>query len=92
MQDFDELLDQVEQLLKQRQRLSYSGLEQRFGLDKAAVAAVCDELIHARQVATDEGQKVLVWQPKEAGVRRPVDYTPRHLANKILTRRQQHRR
>ena len=88
MSDFDTLLAEVETLLRERKRLSYTGLKQRFQGDSELLEAVRDELVYARQVARDENGKVLVWQAAATqSARQPLDYTPRHLADKILNRR-----
>ena len=59
--DFDAVLDQVRDLLRQRGRLSYQALKRRFALDDAYVDDLKVELIEAEQVATDENGRILVW-------------------------------
>ncbi|MGE0822641.1 MAG: adenylate/guanylate cyclase domain-containing protein [Candidatus Binatia bacterium] len=58
---FDEILDQVRDLLRQRGRLSYRALKRRFDIDDVYVEDLKGELIDAEQVAQDEDGKVLVW-------------------------------
>src|SRR5215471_4018700 len=58
---FDEVLDQVRELLQQRGRVTYRSLKLRYQLDDEVLAGVTDELISAERVAVDEDGKVLVW-------------------------------
>src|SRR5215470_1436459 len=58
---FDEILDQVRELLRQRVRLTYGAVKRRFDLDEAYLEDIKGELIEAEQVAKDEDGKVLVW-------------------------------
>jgi hypothetical protein len=58
---FDEVLDQVRELLRQRQRLSYQALKRRFDIDDAYLDDLKAELIEAEQAATDENGRILVW-------------------------------
>src|SRR5262245_23351267 len=58
---FDEVLDQVRELLQQRGRVTYRSLKLRYQLDDELLTGVIDELISAERVAADEGGKVLVW-------------------------------
>ena len=58
---FDEVLDQVRELLQQRGRVTYRSLKLRYQLDDELLAGVTDELISAERVAVDEDGKVLVW-------------------------------
>jgi class 3 adenylate cyclase/tetratricopeptide (TPR) repeat protein len=94
---FDELLTQVHDLLRCQGRLSYRALKARFQLDDNLLDALKDELIYAQRVAADEDGRVLVWTratavspPTErvtAQKRAPLSYTPKHLADRILTTR-----
>ena len=61
---FDEVLDQVRELLQQRGRVTYRALKLRYQLDDEMLAGVTDELIEAERVAHDEDGKVLVWAGK----------------------------
>src|SRR5262245_54747806 len=58
---FDEVLDQVRELLHQRGRVTYRSLKLRYKLADELLAGVIDELISAERVAVDEDGKVLVW-------------------------------
>ncbi len=58
---FDEILDQVRELLRKRGRLSYQSLQVRFNIDEQFVGGLKGELIDAERVAQDEDGKVLVW-------------------------------
>jgi class 3 adenylate cyclase len=74
--------------------VSYRALKRRFALDDDREDLKA-ELIDAQHLAGDEDGKVLVWLggPAPAGVsaseegRAPLSYTPKHLADKILTSR-----
>ena len=97
--DLYAILDQVVDLLRQRQRVTYRALKVQFHLDDEALEALKDELIEAQQLARDENGRLLVWigdantaplapsgsvTPPE---REPLTYTPPYLAEKILTSR-----
>src|SRR5713101_2983257 len=58
---FDEVLDQVRELLQQRGRVTYRSLKLRYQLDDELLAGVTDELIKAEGVAAEEDGEVLVW-------------------------------
>ncbi|MBI3797001.1 MAG: AAA family ATPase, partial [Deltaproteobacteria bacterium] len=58
---FDEVLDQVRELLQRKGRLSYQALKVRFNLDDHFLEGLKDELIEAERQALDENGKVLVW-------------------------------
>jgi class 3 adenylate cyclase len=58
---FDEMLDQVRDLLRSRGRLTYRALKRRFDLDDAYLEDLKEELIKAEHVAADEGGEVPVW-------------------------------
>ena len=58
---FDEILDQVRDLLQQRGRLSSQALKRRFELDDAYLDDLKVEFIEAEHVATDENGRILVW-------------------------------
>ena len=59
--DFYTLLDQVIDLLRQRQRVTYRALQRQFGCDDAYLEDLKAELIDAQRLAVDEEGKVLVW-------------------------------
>jgi class 3 adenylate cyclase/tetratricopeptide (TPR) repeat protein len=97
--DFYAILDQVLDLLRQRGRVTYRALKRQFDLDDAVLEDLKAEIIEAHRLAVDEEGRVLVWTgnaapvPPSAAVptvppeRPPLDYTPTHLAEKILTTR-----
>ena len=58
---FDEVLDQVRELLQRKGRLSYQALKVRLSFDDAFLDGLKGELIKAERVAADEGGEVLVW-------------------------------
>src|SRR4029453_10689343 len=58
---FDEVLDQVRELLQQRGRVTYRALKRRFGLDDEYLQDLKEELIKAEGVAVGEEGAVLVW-------------------------------
>jgi class 3 adenylate cyclase/tetratricopeptide (TPR) repeat protein len=95
---FDAILAQVLDLLQHQGRVAYRALKVRFDLDDNYLEALKDELIYARRLAVDEDGRVLVWAEAMASVlppavpvqvqdRTPLSYTPKHLADKILTTR-----
>ena len=59
--DFYTILDQVIDLLRQRQRVTYRALQRQLGCDDAYLADLTAELIDAQRLAVDEEGKVLVW-------------------------------
>src|SRR5215510_13111065 len=97
--DFYTILDQVVDLLRQRQRETYRALQRQFQLDDAFLEDVKVELIKGQRLAVDEGGEVLVWVgdagtapipisiPAETPTQTPLTYTPPYLAEKILTSR-----
>src|SRR5712691_12449901 len=97
--DFYTILDQVVDLLRQRQRVTYRALQRQFQLDEAALQDLKDEVLYAHpQVRDDEGRGLL-WTgdtgptappratPVQVPERLPLTYTPPHLTEKILTSR-----
>ena len=93
---FDDLLFQILALLQHEKRISYRALKRRFHLADEDLEDLKEELIYAKQWAMDEAGRVLVWMGDPAlaappGVaaqtRSPLAYTPKHLAEKILTSR-----
>src|SRR5262245_58635992 len=58
---FDEVLDQVRELLQQRGRVTYRALKLRYQQDDEVLAGVTAELSKAERVAADEDGEVLVW-------------------------------
>ena len=59
--DFYTLLDQVVDLLRQRQRVTYRALQRQFDLDEETLTDLKNELLYAQQVARDEDGRVLIW-------------------------------
>ena len=57
---FDEMLDQIRELLRQRGRLSYGALKRRFDLDDAYVKDIKGELIKAERGTADKNREVSV--------------------------------
>src|SRR5215470_199480 len=92
---FDETLARVLELLQREGRMSYRALRRRFDLDKEYLEDLKTEIIQAKKLAIDEGGAVLVWAgdtapasvPMPTQARMPLAYTPRHLAEQILTSR-----
>jgi len=90
---FYEVVGQVLELLQREGRVSYRALKRQFTLDDEYLEDLKAELIEAKQLAADEGGRVLVWlgAPTTPSIstsglsRAPVAYTPSHLAEKILT-------
>jgi class 3 adenylate cyclase/tetratricopeptide (TPR) repeat protein len=97
--DFYAVLDEVLELLQRHKRVTYRALRRQFGLDDAYLEDLKAEIIEARQLAVDQDGTMLVWcgdlasppPPAAAPIsvqnRAPLTYTPRHLAEKILTSR-----
>jgi TOMM system kinase/cyclase fusion protein len=78
---FDEVLAQVQELLQQEQRVSYRGLKRRFALDDEYLEDLKEELIGAKQLATDEEGRFLVW----TGDQEPTATPPRPLSHRSPT-------
>jgi tetratricopeptide (TPR) repeat protein len=97
--DFYTVLDAILELLQRHKRVTYRALKRQFGLDDAYLEDLKAEIIEARQLAVDQDGTMLVWcgdlaappPPSTAPVnvqnRTPLTYTPKHLAEKILTSR-----
>src|SRR5713101_5381032 len=96
---FEEILDHAIAMLQRRGRLTYGTLKRQFQLDDAALEDLKNELIEGQRLAVDERGTVLVWTggtgttapaaaaPTETPAPAPLAYTPKHLAEKILTSR-----
>ena len=67
---FDEVLDQIRELLQQRGRVTYRSLKRRFALDDEYLEDLKGEIISAERVAVDEDGDVLVWTGGQQGERR----------------------
>ena len=95
--DFYNVLDQVQDLLRQRGRVAYRVLKLQFKLDDETLEALKDELIYSQRLAVDAEGKVLVWAGDASSApplaaapaqdRVPLTYTPPHLTDKILAGR-----
>jgi class 3 adenylate cyclase/tetratricopeptide (TPR) repeat protein len=89
---FDEVLQQVLDLLQREGRVSYRALRRRFDLDAEYLEDLKAELIDAKQLAVDEDGKVLVWTGQSTTPAAPAPdprqvpqaYIPGHLTEKIL--------
>src|SRR5262245_42443601 len=94
---FDDILDQILDLLRRQGRVSYWALKRRFDLHDDDIAGLKDEIITAQRLAVDEDGKVLVWTgeavstpatvPAPVQDRAPLAYTPLYLMEKILASR-----
>src|SRR5215813_663390 len=60
--DFYALLDQVVDLLRSRQRITYRTLKRQFGLDDAALEDLKEDLFFAHPHIVDEDGRGLVWR------------------------------
>ena len=58
---FDDVLEQVIQLLQRQGRVPTGALKRRFALDDDYLDDLKEELIHAQRMATDEDSRILVW-------------------------------
>src|SRR5216683_1913089 len=98
--DLYAILDQIIDLLRQRQRVTYRALKVQFQLDDEALEALKDELLYAHPQIREDAERGLVWTsdplptptPPASGAvtteaREPLTYTPPYLAEKILTSR-----
>jgi hypothetical protein len=94
---FDEILEQALALLQRRGRVSYRALKLQFNLDDEYLKALAEEIIAIHQLPTDHEGSMLVWTgstvpalppafaPETVPDLPPQAYTPRYLAEKILT-------
>src|SRR6266446_3225122 len=73
---FDEVLDQVLELLQREKRVSYRALKRRFDLDDEYLEDLKDEMIKAKRLAMDEEGSVLVWTGDAQTVTAPSDQRP----------------
>jgi class 3 adenylate cyclase/tetratricopeptide (TPR) repeat protein len=97
--DFYAILDQVVDLLRQRQRVTYRALKRQFALGDEALEDLKAELLYAYPQVRDDAGQGLVWigdsaptpsavsAPVEPPQQAPLAYTPSYLAEKILTTR-----
>ncbi len=97
-----EIINQVRSFLEQNGRVSYRVLRRQFELDEEMLEDLKAELIDVQQVAADEDGRVLTWigdgqlrgrthaaDSSHAATpeRDLASYTPKHLAQRILTSR-----
>src|SRR5215467_4159049 len=59
--NFHELLEQVLACVQRQGRVSYRALKQQFDLNDEYLEDLKEEIIYAKQLAVDEGGRVLVW-------------------------------
>jgi class 3 adenylate cyclase len=93
---FLETVERARHFLERHRRVSLRALRREFALDPETLAELNDELVQVQHVAVLEGD-VLVWAGEaplaapSVGIpspeRDPRAYTPKHLADKILTSR-----
>src|SRR6266571_3275432 len=69
---FEELLAHVIEVLQREGRISYRALQRRFDLDDAYLDDVKVELIEAKQLASDENGRILVWAERAATTAPPT--------------------
>src|SRR5262245_47556873 len=94
---FEEILDQALAMLQRRGRVTYRALKLQFTLDDDQLEALTDELLYAHPQVVDDAGRGLRWTgtpvaapppaaaPAPAQEQAPLSYTPKHLAEKILT-------
>ena len=75
---FDDILAQVLDLLQREGRVSYRALKRRFDLDDNDLEDLKDEIIAAKQLASDEDGKVLVWTGKPSLPHPPMSLAQMH--------------
>src|SRR6266446_6980834 len=81
------MLDQVVELLRSRQRVTYRTLKRQFDLDDMALADLKEELLFTHPQIVDEDGRGLVWAVETPQAPQILSSMPRHLAEKILTSR-----
>jgi tetratricopeptide (TPR) repeat protein len=93
---FEEMLDHAIAMLQRRGRLTYGTLKRQFQLDDDALTDLKDALLYAHPEVCDDAGRGLVWTgypqtalpataPAGPRAQPPLAYTPKHLAEKILT-------
>ena len=58
---FDEILDQVIEMLQRRGRVSYRALKRQFDLDDAYLADLKAEIVEVHRLAVEQDGTMLVW-------------------------------
>ena len=89
---FLETVESARAFLKRNGRVSLRALQREFDLDDDALSELIGELVEIQQVAVRNG-RALAWAGSMPAAtsesaeheRSPRDYTPKHLADKILT-------
>ena len=76
MMDFYEILDQVIDILKQRDRVTYRALKRQFNIDDEFIEDVKAELIQAQRLAIDEDGAVLIWTGEKESSSEPIPELP----------------
>jgi class 3 adenylate cyclase/predicted ATPase len=69
--DYPAIIAEALALLQHEKRLSYRVLKLRLQLDDETLEALKEDLIYAKQLAVDEGGRVLVWAGDEGAVTVP---------------------
>ncbi len=88
---FLETVERARAFLQRNGRVSLSALKLEFDLEDARLESLIEELVEVQQVAVRDG-RALAWAGGVAPAltetpehqRAPRDYTPKHLADKIL--------
>jgi class 3 adenylate cyclase/tetratricopeptide (TPR) repeat protein len=86
---FLETVEKARAFLERNGRVSLRALQRESGLGDDGLDELIEELVEIQRVAVRDG-RTLVWKgvaPGHPGARAPRDYTPRHLAEKILRSR-----
>jgi len=86
--DFYGLLDQISDLLRSRNRVSYRALKLQFGMDEEYLEAIREELIEVQQVAIDLEGKMLVWTGEDTDSSRTAPVHPATPADRLTTAEQ----
>jgi hypothetical protein len=87
---FLETVEKARAFLERNGRVSLRALQREFNLDDAALHELVEELVEIQRVAVRDGRALSCGgvppAPTETSQREraPRDYTPRHLADKIL--------
>ena len=76
---FDDILRQIADQLREEKRVSYRMLKRRFDLNDEDIEDIKDELIHAKRLATDENNRILVW------IEQTADPDVKHAERRHLT-------
>jgi class 3 adenylate cyclase/tetratricopeptide (TPR) repeat protein len=85
--DFYEILDQVVELLRSRQRVTYRTLKRQFDLDDTALEDLKEELLFTHPEIVDTDGRGLVWAVETPPALQRIASMPRYLTEKILTSR-----